>query len=66
MAAAQNKTTVPADSRTWVLSHKKSTKGTEVYADDNGHQIYVPKSDLVTEGKSGAPQKIVFQLTLNW
>lgn len=65
-SAPKQRTEIDADARTWVLTHRKSTKGTEVYADDNGHQIYVPKDDLKQEGKSGFPQKIVFHLTLNW
>ena len=65
-ATPKQRTEIDPDVRTWVLTHRKSTKGTEVYADDNGHQIYVPKAELVQEGKTGFPQKIVVGLTLNW
>jgi hypothetical protein len=69
--AAQSKTNVDANVRTFVLFSDeghggKVTKGAVRYSDGNGHQFYLRKEELATEGKTGWPEKIVLSVTLNW
>lgn len=69
MAAARKE---EVNTRTFVMSSDESmggkvTKGAVRYSDGNGHQLYLRKEELRTEGQSAEfPQKIVLQVTLNW
>jgi hypothetical protein len=48
------------DSIEWVLTYIRSTKGTHVYGDGNGHTVYVPKAEV----SGNAPASI--KLTITW
>lgn len=60
------------NTRTLVMSSDESmggkvTKGAVRYSDGNGHQLYLRKEELRTEGQAAEfPQKIVVAITLNW
>lgn len=69
--ATAKATTVDPNVRTFVMFSDeakggKVTKGAVRYSDGNGHQLYLRKEELATEGQAGFPEKIVVSVTLNW